>query len=319
MNVLYAQDSEGFFIKCINKYGWCIDMAILTTELICKWYPMNRKYYESKGYVFTKWHDEFIVCIDDMPPNAEHEVDVECDVCGLEFTKTYIAYYRETQKNGGLCRCKSCANKSIADEQKYEYEDVKAHFADEGYELVSPNYKDSKSPLEYKCKIHGLRTITYAQFRTGRGCLKCGAKRRGEEHSGENNWNYQGGITQIKRFLRDGLTQWKDDSKKNCNFKCVISGGRFDVIHHLYSFQTIAQEAIDESGIDIKDEVNKYTQEELDILSSKILAKHYEYPLGVCLTKEIHDLFHHIYGFINNTMEQFDEFKIRYLAGEFDG
>lgn len=96
---------------------------------------------------------------------------------------------------------------------------------------------------------------------------------------------------------------------KNCNYKCVITGERFDDIHHLYGLNLILNEALDELGIDVKTDINDYTQEELDNILFTFRKIQSKYPLGICLTKEIHKKFHEIYGFGNNTEAQWNEFK----------
>jgi len=66
----------------------------------------------------------------------------------------------------------------------------------------------------------------------------------------------------------------------------------------------------------VKPRVEDFTREELKKLSDECLEIHYRYSLGVCLTDEIHNLFHAIYGYGDNTPEQFEEFK-RCFSNEF--
>jgi hypothetical protein len=117
--------------------------------------------------------------------------------------------------------------------------------------------------------------------------------------------------------LRRKLTQWKNDSLLNSDYKCVITGGNFDDIHHLYGFDLILQSVIIETSLDIRSEISNYSENELILLENKCLEIHYRYPLGVCLREDVHKLFHDLYGYGNNTPEQFEEFKQRYWNGEF--
>ena len=89
----------------------------------------------------------------------------------------------------------------------------------------------------------------------------------------------------------------------------MITGKRFDVVHHLENYNQILQETIDITGLPIYDEVNEYNNKELKLLEDTCSQLHYIYGLGVCLTADLHKEFHKIYGNIENTREQFEEFK----------
>lgn len=73
-----------------------------------KWNPYSQKYYQSKGYVFTKRGDEFQVKIEDLQEGSHAKVKVICDFCGKEYTKIYKDYFAQ-YKNGDCC--KKCQGK----------------------------------------------------------------------------------------------------------------------------------------------------------------------------------------------------------------
>lgn len=94
----------------------------------------------------------------------------------------------------------------------------------------------------------------------------------------------------------------------NNKYKCVLTGNRFDDIHHIYGLNLILNEVLDILDIDVKSTMNDYTEDELSSILNMFRIKQAEYPLGVCLCKEVHMLFHNKYGYGNNTEEQWEEF-----------
>jgi len=126
---------------------------------------------------------------------------------------------------------------------------------------------------------------------------------------GENNGRWLGGIKNTTDFLRSQLDEWKSDSMKKYNYKCALSKEEFDEIHHLYPFSKIVDEVFSELKFEVKETMENYTKEEIDNIVLKIKEIHKKYPLGVCLKKDIHKQFHDLYGYTNNTKEQFDEFS----------
>ena len=70
--------------------------------------------------------------------------------------------------------------------KKITYEEVKKSFENRGYELISNEYINSETKLEYICPLHrdkGVQTIDYQHFKRGQGCRFCGQenKRHGKQ------------------------------------------------------------------------------------------------------------------------------------------
>ena len=117
----------------------------------------------------------------------------------------------------------------------------------------------------------------------------------------EGKYNY------LYEYIRKRNRQWKKNSAKNCEYKCIITGEKFNDIHHLYGMNLILKEAMSNIGMPLI-VFDKYTQKELDAILSEFLVVQDQYPLGVCLSHDIHKKFHDTYGYGDNTPQQFKEF-----------
>jgi len=213
-----------------------------------------------------------------------------------------------------FCRfCKSDALKRCGK----PFEEIKLEFFERGYNALYESNEKQHRVIHYICNKHlekGVQTSFYTNFVRGHGCKEC----HFEKYRGEFGTNWQGGISELKSFLRENITDWKLNSRKLSNYQCIISGEKFKNIHHLYSFDNIIKEIIPFIDFDLGLKVNQYTKEQLDIIKDNCIKLHLLYGFGVCLCSEIHKLFHKEYGLGNNTHLQFKEFIQRLQSGEFN-
>lgn len=87
---------------------------LLTKTVRIKWNPKNKKWYESKGYKFTKWKDEFEVNVEDLPKYSKAEVYVKCDSnnCNTPINKPIKWYsYLKCVNKDGKYYCNACSIK----------------------------------------------------------------------------------------------------------------------------------------------------------------------------------------------------------------
>jgi len=204
--------------------------------------------------------------------------------------------------------------------RKYNYEIAYEEFDKHGFYLPPQEYISCAIKMKCFCHKHpdieqekSLNSLIFGCFGKGAGCKIC----KDETQIGEMTGMWKGGISNLNVYLREFIDGWKRDSMASCNYKCVITGSDFKVIHHLYSFNKLLTETLEELNLPIHKEINNYINNEMDAIKEILTRKHYEHPLGVCLCKDVHTLYHKIYG-DDNTPEQFEEFRKRYNNGEFN-
>jgi len=82
---------------------------LITKEVITKWNPTTKKYYENLGYIYTKHNAELVVKIEDLHIGSNIEIEFECDICNKPSTTRYSRYIIIKNKYGkDICRKCMC-------------------------------------------------------------------------------------------------------------------------------------------------------------------------------------------------------------------
>ena len=156
-------------------------MLIKNQKIKIKWTTYNKDWYESKGYLFTKYNDYFFVDINDLKTGSNAKVKVICDYCGKKFEQPYRQYLKNTKKNPKN-KCNEC--KKIQKEQMSAkrrdsmYEVIVQKFKEKGYILLTKKEEiyDNKTDIYYICLIHGVQKMKYDSIRKGASCYPCSRK-----------------------------------------------------------------------------------------------------------------------------------------------
>lgn len=213
-------------------------------------------------------------------------------------------------RSGKRCPCQSPEKANKIKSSKTE-KLILGEIKNSGFELVEllSNKFSWNAKLKLKCPDGHITQTSMKTFMRRKSCKECSRIRMSLAQIGSKGNNWQGGKRELSDYFDNKIIQWKKDSMKNCNYKCQITGENFDDIHHLQSFNSIIKEAVDFFAVSYSCFSGDCSDEILEKLTTKVIELHYKYPLGVCLTRKVHKLFHNIYGKGNNTPEQFYEFQ----------
>lgn len=120
----------------------------------------------------------------------------------------------------------------------------------------------------------------------------------------------------LAKFLRSNNSEWKKKSIESCDYKCILTRSKNFDVHHIVNVATIIKITLNNLNIDYKN-FEDYSEEELNLILNEFLKVQNEFPIGVCLRKDLHVLYHSLYGQQNNNIEQFNNFIKEYKNGTF--
>lgn len=98
-------------------------MGIIIEKVTERWNKNNKIHYESKGYLFTNYKDEFIVDIKDLTKWSNVKLTARCDECGEYHTVLYYGYKNKKHtfySNNGDYLCPKCVSIHRSEKQRFE-------------------------------------------------------------------------------------------------------------------------------------------------------------------------------------------------------
>lgn len=121
------------------------------------------------------------------------------------------------------------------------------------------------------------------------------------------------GYDSIAEYIRAKLTPWKNKIRAERNYTCEITGCKSNIIvHHIRGLNLILDESINKINFPIYENMYEYSEEQIDELFDTFFELQELYNSYICITEDIHKKFHNIYGYGNNTEEQWDDFINKY-------
>lgn len=308
----YKNNTSNFLLQCnINekhKFEFCY--AYLQDGLKCP-YCFGRKRITIE-FIREEFSKRNYTLLSNEYVNAHEKLNY---ICNKHPQEIQSINWNNFKSNKG---CKFCGIEKQTKQQLLNQEQVFKVFKDKGLIICNgEEYKGAHKKIKCICLNHpniGLnlsyQNISITKF----PCKNCYI----DAYKGENSPKWKGGTSLLHDMLRDCILEWKNKSMEYYNYRCIVTGQYFDIVHHLYNFNKIVDEVFIELGLKQLKNMSDYTQQQICDIKNALLKKHYNYGYGVPLCNQVHDLYHKLYGKYDNSEEQFKEFNKRYQLGEFN-
>lgn len=121
------------------------------------------------------------------------------------------------------------------------------------------------------------------------------------------------GYADLVSFMRSRLSVWSQEVKALNNYTCCLTGSKTNiVVHHCYGFNLLFDEIIELLNFPLYENFQDYTDDQLNTFVDEFMDLQEYYHSYVCITEDIHKEFHKIYGYGDNTEDQWNKFVENY-------
>lgn len=283
LDTFYNNANSKMKVKCKKcNHVWGISYSKLRTGRGCP-ECFNRKRKKFKKFTIQKVKENVskinpdIEILDNEYVNSKTKLNCKCKKCNNIWTASYDRLY---QKRG----CPKCSVGKRADKKRQKIKDIKKklHTINPDIIILDNKYTNTHTKMKCKCKkCDYIWESKWSNLISGRGCKKCGIKRR----SGVNSHNYNPSLSAKERTMNRSqlngnyISQWRKKVFERDNFTCQVCYQRGNDLnaHHLYSYHSHPDERFNVKN-------------------------------GVTLCVHHHKDFHKKFGYRNNTKEQFEEY-----------
>jgi len=240
-------------------------------------------------------------------------------------------------------RCKKCGINKLVKQFKHDYNYIKKCFEERGCILLSREYKNGHTPLDYICSCGNKSKITFFDLLEGKRCWECGRKKLADYHRLDYDYVY--------KFFKDHgcelLEKEYINAHQKLKYRCEcgeISEITFDKFkmgqrcekckikkisgenHYNYNPNLTDEEReIKRNYPEYREwakrvkERDNYTCQRCGQVGYKLVSHHIEsykdnpelrtdINNGITLCKWCHISFHSKYGYKNITKQQFEKF-----------
>jgi len=259
----------------------------------------NIEHFKSLGYEVSSRYGEIIeVKSTDLSIYSHVKVRAVCNLCGNQILISNSKHTRSILGRGEYL-CSPCSK------GKFSLEEVRAMLEGAGMFLVSTEYKNNKSPIQFVCRTHPntLQKMCISDFRKGARCKLC----TGGDY---NKWRRKVRELTTVQYLRQCTDGWKAYTKDFWCDTCVISKNQSkrNHVHHIIKpFKEITNETFQVTQLEERKFIKEYSKEELELLTNTFNTIHKSYGIGIVMSPELHYKFHAKYGKQEN-LEDFAEF-----------
>ena len=209
-----------------------------------------------------------------------------------ESDNAFLVELYPTEDNKYISKLMDRTKDSIVNQAQQLGLKKKYYFTEEQIQFIKDNYNKLSDYEIGKVVGHNYKVVKDKRLRMGL------------RHDGVLDTGYRS----ITDLVRGRAKRWREESIAWCGNKCVITGKDFDEVHHLYGVNMMVKEIMDELDIPKDADVSNFPSEKIKEIIDLFDQKQLQHGYGLCMTKELHTLFHFEYGYGDNTPEQFKEF-----------